>query len=219
MGRGASIRSSVAAPVAERKREVSQLGNRHRSATRRTRIAQVLGVAAVAATLSALALWGTRARRATAKATCRHRRRAPRSRCHDRGSLDAGAELRWTRTGHRTTAHQRRGAVHWTVATDDLLVLDSGGVPSAGTIEASGASLRGGLHEPFGFASAGRHLALGGCRGGGDHPVAARSFAIPARASPGAGGAAVASSAWSRQPGLAIRSAVATSLSAARASC
>lgn len=108
----------------------------------RTRIAQILGAGAVAAAISGLALWGTA--------------RAPRNGQGDviatnaehlaldatAADLDPGAELRWTRAGHRITAHQRCGAVHWTVAGDDVLVLDSGGAASAVTIEASGASLR-----------------------------------------------------------------------------
>jgi TonB family protein len=56
--------------------------------------------------------------------------------------LDAGAQVRWDRVRHRITAHQARGSVRWTVADDDTLMIDSGGSPSAVTIEASGASLR-----------------------------------------------------------------------------
>lgn len=56
--------------------------------------------------------------------------------------LDAGAQVRWDRVRHRITAQQTRGSVRWTVAGDDTLVIDSGGSPSAATIEASGASLR-----------------------------------------------------------------------------
>jgi hypothetical protein len=110
--------------------------------TRRTWIAPVLVAAAAVAAISGLALWGTA--------------RAPRNGQGDvvatnaehlalgatAADLDPGAELRWIRAGHRITAHQRRGAVHWTVAGDDALVLDSGGDSSAVTIEASGASLR-----------------------------------------------------------------------------
>lgn len=109
---------------------------------RRTRLARALGAGAVAAAVAGLALWGTV--------------RAPRNAQGDvvasnaehlaleasAADLDPGAALRWTRAGHRITAHQARGAVHWTVAGDDTLVLDSGGDPSAATIEASGASLR-----------------------------------------------------------------------------
>lgn len=56
--------------------------------------------------------------------------------------LDAGAQVRWDRDRHRITVHQTHGSVRWTVADDDTLVIDSGGSPSAVTIEASGASLR-----------------------------------------------------------------------------
>jgi len=55
--------------------------------------------------------------------------------------LDAGAELRWDRDRHRLSVHQARGAVRWTIADDDTLVIEPGGPGSTATIEASGASL------------------------------------------------------------------------------
>jgi hypothetical protein len=56
--------------------------------------------------------------------------------------LDTGAELHLARDGTRTTVHQRRGSVRWTVAAGEALVIDTGGPSPAPTIEASGASLR-----------------------------------------------------------------------------
>jgi hypothetical protein len=101
-----------------------------------------IGGTLAAASVAALAAWGlTRAPRAghgdLVATRARHLELDGST-----ADLDAGAELRWDRDRHRITAQQTHGSVRWTVADDDTLMIDSGGSPSAVTIEASGASLR-----------------------------------------------------------------------------
>ena len=54
--------------------------------------------------------------------------------------LEAGAEIRWRRTGDVVTIEQRRGVATWRAGGTDQLVIDAGAMVAA--VEATGASLR-----------------------------------------------------------------------------
>lgn len=116
-----------------------------RASRRSIRLAGLAGLAAAAALAGGLAMWGTRRAPRDGRGALIAARAEHLALDDTTADLDPGAELRWTRDGRGIIAHQQRGTVRWTVANDDILMIDPGGAGSAGstaTIEASGASLR-----------------------------------------------------------------------------
>ena len=106
---------------------------------------RLAGLAAAAALAAGLAVWGTFRAPRDGRGALIAARAEHLALDGTAADLDPGAELHWTRDGRHIIAHQQRGTVRWTVADDDILMIDPGGAGSAGApaaIEASGASLR-----------------------------------------------------------------------------
>ncbi|MBA3395685.1 MAG: PEGA domain-containing protein [Deltaproteobacteria bacterium] len=99
------------------------------------------GVAAAAvASVVVLGVWGVQRAPANGSGTVvaerpRHLELGPTS-----AELDANAEVRWRRDGHRLAIEQVRGAATWRIDDADTVVIDAGAMGAS--VEATGASLR-----------------------------------------------------------------------------
>ncbi len=98
------------------------------------------GVAAAVAVSAVLGAWGIQRTPANGSGTVV----AERPRHLELGSttaeLDASAEVRWRRDGHRVTIEQLRGAATWRIDDLDTVMIDAGAMGAS--VEATGASLR-----------------------------------------------------------------------------